>query len=218
MPGFRSLGELGAVDDVTVLVDSIGSIARARSRMAGLFLQSEADVWVTIDDDEYVAREGLAKLVAVCRETRGMVNAPSWMRQEKPAVSFMPFGDVVLEDVADAGVARWPRLRTGFGVVALHRDAVEKLAANAVPFRDETGGPYPDVFRELIVDGLWLGEDYSFCERACNAGIPIHLLRDVFVEHDGVGCMLSVRDGQLQAFRLLPDDVAPAPVTDSPKE
>ena len=178
--GLRTLGHAASLGEpIQMSINTAASVGRARSRMAGNFLASQADVWLTVDDDNWVDADTLRRLVDAARATRGAVAVPYWLRQTGARLSF----HVGVEPaITPEGLLTDAQLLFGFGVVALHRDAVSLTARAAPTFSDESGGPFPALFLEDVRDGLWIGEDFMFCHRARDAGVPLHLLLDAFCE------------------------------------
>lgn len=181
-PAFRTLGELQHVEPAMVVCDASGSIAQSRSRMAGRYLAAvkghpELDVWLTLDDDVFAERAVLARVIEAARSSRAIASVPYLLRDGRTA--------------SVAGLQRggegFLAASSGLGLVAMHRDAVERIAeAEGAPLVDDKGMRYPGIFRELVRDGVsWLGEDISFCVRAAAAGVPLHVLTDAPVCHAG---------------------------------
>src|SRR5208283_3456032 len=72
--GFRSLAEATARGEETQdYVSGAVLVTKARSKAAGLFLSSGADVWLTLDDDVFVDGGIIHRLLTACRETRAIV-------------------------------------------------------------------------------------------------------------------------------------------------
>lgn len=202
LPGFRCLGQAAKLEPVTLSINATGSIGRSRSCMAGVFLESGADTWLTVDDDNYAAADVLARAVLAARATRGIVAVPYWLRQQTPRLSFNAQEEprpVVVEGCELLSAAG---LLTGFGLVALHRSAVERVARDCPVFRDESGARFPAVFLEMIRGDLWIGEDYAFSYRAHDAGVPLYLLPGAWCEHDRLGCIIGMHEGKLAGRRV----------------
>ena len=166
-----------------------------------MFLRSDADVWLTVDDDNYADAGVLRRLVHAARATRSLVAAPSWLRVTPPRLSFLA-DNPTSRFVGNEMLLTAPRLLTGFGLCALHRDLVLAVAKDATTFRDENLGDFPALFLEMIRDGLWIGEDFSFCHRVHDTGFPLYLLANAFTEHAGIGCEVTMQDGALCARRV----------------
>lgn len=199
-PGVRTMGRLRAVEDkVTVWGSGATLVAKARSKASGLFLRSEADVWVTCDDDVECSAADVQKLVLAARATRAVVSAPCLLRGFKEAVANYALLEptartrVPLKEGQSATVLAVER--TGFGLVALHRDAVMAVAERAkyVTKGLQPGeAPYRALFLEYVdAEGEWISDDISFNVRARQAGVSVHVLADVEVSHAGRVCKLG---------------------------
>lgn len=179
-------------------------LAAGRSDMAGRFLTTKADVWVSCDDDAQADSLALRQLVEACRSTRGIVSAPCLQRgdperpptKDSPGLLNIRFWPPLLEGAAGIGVethdgfALCPIYSTGFGLVAVHREAVERMRAahpDLDTYDEETGRLIPALFFERLTgEGVlrrWQGEDMAFCARARDLTIAMHALVGVDVTH-----------------------------------
>jgi len=193
-PGVRTIGQLRRLlgEPAQVYVDGSTLITKGRSRAAGFFLRSDADVWVTVDDDVFASIDVLAQLIAVARHTRSMVAAPAILRSGKAFNFHRAFAPILrVADCAYAGVDE-----IGLGLAAIHRDFVEVLAKDA-PKVGTGASEFPALFLETVDDGTWIGEDVFFCRAAGRAGLPVHLLCNAPVEHFGRTAKV---DEQLRIF------------------
>jgi hypothetical protein len=191
-PGFRTVGQASRIGVQDAYVDGSTLITKARSRAAGKFLDSHADVWLTVDDDVFAEAEVLGRLVVAARATRGLVAAPCVLRDGRSVnvqVSRMSTTDTVV-------VAGLPLLTlygsVGFGLVAVHRAAVAALASNALWVgRDDGRRDYPALFLERVRGGQWVSDDVGFCLACQQHDVPMHLLLDAATEHAGMGCLMT---------------------------
>jgi hypothetical protein len=215
-PGLRTLGQLSRVCEYDLHVDGSTYITRARSVAVGHFLRSAHDVWLTVDDDVYVQEDVLRRVILACRATRGGIALP-YMNRDGHSMTFRkvsgptlwltrggvpvargldgvgvpPTGDTLPLRVVD---------RVGFGCVALHRDLVEALAADAPKFREKAlvgEVDCPALFLEGAQEGEWVGEDFYFSALAERAGRPLHVLLCAPCEHAGIAAMLD-DEGQIR--------------------
>jgi hypothetical protein len=188
---------------VHLAVEANGLLARSRSRQAGLASTSGADVWLTCDDDVYAPPDVVADLIHAARETRGMVAAPYWLRQTEPRTAFRFRGEPRFRSLGGVELVTADALHTGFGLVAMHLDVVRAVGRLVPWWHDETGGPYPAAFLEFVDDeGLWIGEDFAFCQRVHDAEQPLYLMLGAPVAHANWGCKLTARDGALFTSRF----------------
>lgn len=188
-PAFKTLAHLRAVEAYKLHVDASTYIDRARCVAAARFLESGADVWLTVDDDLEAHAEVLYALVNMCRERRGGIAVP-YVNRDGQSMTF--------RKVSGPTIACGPGLlrrvdRVGFGLVALHRDLVTKIAASVPHFResDLSALSCPALFVNGVDDGVWMGEDYSFSKLCEDAGHPLHVLLEAPAAHAGVWAMLD---------------------------
>lgn len=198
-PGFRTLGQLRRVAPYQAHVDASTYITRARCVAAGKFLNEhrDLDVWVTVDDDVYADETVLARLLTVCRATRGLVALPYLNRDGKSMTFRRALGPTVFVSPGGFPVRHVDRI--GMGCCAMHRSFIETLAASAASFENQC----PAIFLEGVTDvdpatgvGVWTGEDYWLCGLAERHDLPVLVLLDAPCEHEGKGAMLDT-DGQI---------------------
>jgi hypothetical protein len=177
-PGMRTLAALGTLGEpVAEFINAGAFITRGRSRAAGRFLTSKADVWVSCDDDVEADDQVVRRLVERCRSTVGLVVAPTVLRGRSTS-------DVVQHAAGEREGDLLPISRTAFGLVALHREAVLSVLPGAPIARDEEQGyEYPALFLERVEAGQWLHEDYAFCDLARSRGVPMHALLGALTRH-----------------------------------
>jgi hypothetical protein len=196
--GFRTIGSVAMPGiKCRVSVHAGSSIARSRSMAAGQFLSyDECDVWLSCDEDVLGDGTTTARLIAAARATRGVVSAPCWLRLSKdkpPKLNFTMLSDPHVTPCTDVGLlVSGDSLRTGFGLVAMHRSAIERMAKD-VPWPEDEQGRYPALFAEMVGE-RWIGEDFAFSVRAHKADVPISLLANVTTDHAGVRCTVRVDD------------------------
>lgn len=198
VPGIRTLGRLqylcakhDLASSLHIVLDGITRpIAKARSRSAGAFLRTEADVWVTVDDDIEVDTRTLASLVGLARHTEAVVAAPYLLKAYPPRTDVrLSYRKAVL-DPGNFGSPCARVDRTGFGIVAMHRRVVKALEC-MVPTVCEDDESFPVVFQDDVEDGAWVTEDFFFCALCEGADIPIRLLLEHPVWHAGLSMQLS---------------------------
>jgi hypothetical protein len=196
---FRTLASLSAIrEPIVTALHAPMRLAAGRSDMAGRFLDTSADVWVSCDDDAEADRFTCARLVDAARDTRGIVSAPCLQRgdpekpptKEGPGLLNVRFG-LVTPKVGD-GFALVPIHSTGFGLVAVHREVIETLCERfpELDTEDEDSGRrIPALFFERITGQAphrrWQGEDMAFCARARECALPMHALLGADVIHAG---------------------------------
>ena len=206
--GFRSLAEATARGEETQdYVSGAVLVTKARSKAAGLFLSSGADVWLTLDDDVFVDGGIIHRLLTACRETRAIVSAPCVLRSG----SAMNFGVLDHEVTESSAGLLAHATRTGLAAVAMHRDAVLAAAARE-PWVEDGGVRYPALFRETLdpiegsQDVTWTSEDYAFSDKARAVGVPIYLLLDAATDHAGRRSKVLGPEGPGGMLRVLVGD------------
>lgn len=202
VPGFRTLARLHRIaaadlmrfielDRDDVFVSATPLVAKARSRVCGLFLKSLADVWVTVDEDVDADEQALATLLRLTRDQVPLVVlAAMWLRdgsRMNVAVKSQEFPG------PDAGVGTdggaFPVLRGGLALAALPRVAVTRMVDRhpSLTFTDEVAGERcPALFLETLDGNVWNGEDVVFCDRARASGVSIWSFIHPGVTHAGM--------------------------------
>jgi hypothetical protein len=197
-PAVRTLAyELSSVCEAELVTDASTYIDRARCVMAGRFLASGHDVWLTCDDDVYADAEVLRTLILACRATKGGIAVP-YMNRDGRSMTFRrvkgPTKWLELGEVMKRAPVREVD-RVGFGLVALHRDLVLALAnlPSTKWFRESARSLVrcPHLFVNDVEDDTFIGEDYSFSKRAEDAGRPLLALLEAPAEHAGILGMLD---------------------------
>lgn len=167
VPACLSMHVLAELFDVALRVDGGATcIAKSRSRHLAAALESERDVWVSIDDDVTASPQTLAWLVeaVACAEPRVCV-APYLLRGVAGVASVEWSPVYVDRRLSRGGLARRAK-RAGFGLVAMNRAAMQAAALGAPTFVDDDGRRHSAAFLELLTDsGQWLGEDLAFFHR-----------------------------------------------------
>ena len=210
-PGFRTLGNLEhVVRGFEAWVDGSTYITRARSVATGHFLRSGHDVWLTVDDDVEADAHVLRQLIEGVRSTRHGI-ATAYVNRDGGSMTFRRVFGETRWLPCDVRAAVRSVDRVGFGLVVLHRDLVERLAADA-PYFSEVDRPNgitdcPALFLEGVQEGSWVGEDYYFSALCERAGRPLDLLLDAPVSHAGRLAMLDLEGaihvaGELDAREL----------------
>jgi hypothetical protein len=201
VPAIRCHAALSRLETVVSSLSGPSRLAWARSTTSGLFLASDADVWVSVDDDATADEMTLRPLLLACRDTRAIVSGPCLQRDPsgalQPNVRFPPRPPEVVQG---DGFALARLHATGFGLVAIHRDALQTIADAHPDLRaldSATGQECPALFLERLEGKAWQGEDLSFCHRARTAGVEIFALLDGDVEHAGQTMSLQLVDGEL---------------------
>lgn len=202
-PCFRTLARLRKLTGpLQLLADRATLIAKGRSRAAHTFLRrSDADVWITCDDDIEASEDDLKLLLSALRDPdSAIVIGPCAMRDdlrlnivaERRALRTTSEGTRLLEVTAG-----------GAALVGYKRSAIETMAGRFpelwyVNAPDDMG---IGLFLESIKDHHWTGEDMTFCARALQAGVRLESLVDTGITHAGVPAKID--DGWLTAPEAL---------------
>lgn len=182
-PCFRTLARLRVLaGELALSVDHGTLIAKARSRAARLFLESGADVWLTLDEDVDASANDVAMLLAAMTDA-DIVVAPMPIRDGSrlnvttAARSVRTVENVRLFAIDHGGVA----------LGAISRAAIVRMA-EVYPdliYTTEEGIEGIGLFLEAIIEHKYWGEDTMFCRRARFAGLRVEALLDARVVHMG---------------------------------
>jgi hypothetical protein len=174
-----NLQRLSSLEQVMLYHPFGTRLPQLRSRCAHAMLQSEADVWVMVDDDVATDAEVLRAMLAVARSPEHpTVILPCLVRGARGEERLnVEFGSAVIQDIAGQPVTRL--IRGGCGLMVVHRSALVQASSYAQLYRDDDGEVKRAFFRDILEsedvssDGgeRWLGEDLSFCARLSAAGV-----------------------------------------------
>jgi hypothetical protein len=187
-PAFRTLYRLRKlVGPMVFRTDRATLIAKARSRMTHSFLRdSDADVWVTIDDDIEANANDLKLMIGALRDPSSeVVIAPCAMRLDLRLNIWTD--DRKIRETSD-GVRLLEITGGGAALVGYKRKPLERMAA-AYPELWYCNAPDDigiGLFLETIRDHRWSGEDFEFCRRARGCGVRLESLVDTAILHAGV--------------------------------
>lgn len=176
------------IPDVEWILGTVGGdgVARSRNNLAQQFLLgTDCEDFVTIDVDIGFTRANFVRLLNSLTPARPVMGAlyaakqleHRWIKTDLPG-----------EEAGPDGIQRV--LETGTGLKGVKRSVFEKHIA-AFPeiqyFCDGSGGAVCkwDFFSMGVVNARYLSEDYYFDYRCRLLGIPVHVDRDVQVQHEG---------------------------------
>lgn len=168
-------------------------IGKARCLAASEFLASDADVWLSVDDDVSVSSDAIAAAVSQARAEPCLVVVPCLLRNTTASASSaapmvnLVAGPVSIRERAPSGGKVETVDAGGFGCFAVSRAVVEavrgKTVDGEVPAFTHEGRLVPALFRDEIIDRQWVTEDLAFCRRvaalnfrrwAVRVGVSIH--------------------------------------------
>lgn len=132
-------------------------IADARNKLAARFLASDSSDLVFIDSDLSWSADDLLKLAAFDTP----LVAGVYQRKSRAKIDFaVKFGPAISMDAQ--GLIAVERVGTGF--MRIRRDCLEKMVAAHPTLRMARDGTHA-LFDTSIVDGQFIGEDFTFCDR-----------------------------------------------------
>ena len=158
-------------------------IADARNKLVAKFLASAATDLVFIDSDISWQPEDLVKLVAQPQP----VVAGVYQRKSRAKIDFtVKFGPTIAMDASRLMEAE----RVGTGFLRLRRDCLQAMvAANpGLKLKNPTQPGDPNfyaLFDTTIVDGQFIGEDFSFCDRWRALGGKVFIDPSIALAHHG---------------------------------
>lgn len=176
-------------DRIDGFISVAGSLlSRQRNELVARFLDGDGDWLLMVDTDEVVRLESFDKLVDAAHD------------KDRPIVAGLYFGTLPTggliphpvphlyrhhHGAAVAPVLDYPRDEVieidacGTGAVLVHRSVFETIRDTA----DEHEGTDWCWFRDLPINGNWLGEDIYFCRRAKAAGFKLHAHTGAIFDH-----------------------------------
>lgn len=202
--GLRSL-----VDQVQLAHDAGGTvIGKVRSRAFHGALTSDADVWLSVDDDVDASPATLAWLLGAVDDSMPRICvAPCLLRRGDKAIANVELYETGIErhvvphginpEVVGAtalgstlGVVR-PIKGAGFALVAVNRAALECLRADwdipEMRYLDDDGVTRIALFHDQLEGGKWWGEDRSFFRRvAASKMVTVEALLTGETAHAGM--------------------------------
>lgn len=202
-----------------------GLLSRQRNEVVKTFLDHTTAEWLfMIDSDEQLSVQAFDKIVGTAHADLRPVVAglyfgtwpspgllpkpvPHLYRQADDGVSVVPVVDYRQDTVIEVDAV-------GTGCVMVHRSVLEAIRENA----DQHEGDAWCWFRDLPLNGLWLGEDLYFCRRIRSLGFPIHAHTGATLPHRRRYWLddrqfLAAREAAMQQIR--PDE-APETRPESP--
>lgn len=158
-------------------------ITMARNMLVDQFLKSDCTDLLFIDADVLADTDDILRLLA---QSAGKdITAGAYPRRRKDRMFFMDIYHNEQGDLEfDGSLLRIKRVGTGFMLIARH--VVEDLAQRAQKYLGQDGvGQVANVFEFRVLDGLFVGEDYAFCDTATSLGYKVWLDVDISLPHVG---------------------------------
>lgn len=198
LPAVRTIQRLRSLDECMLYHGASTTLPKARSRAAHAALAAlSADLWLMLDDDVETDLDTLSRLVAIARGGRVAV-LPCAVRSTRTDHRI----NVVWRDAlvhVEQGVSSRAVEAGGCGLMVVPRTALQRVINDyraELSYQDDDGQERVGVFAQMFVQRpaqprIWLGEDYSFCERVRASGIEIAAPIEGKSVHDGIGLSLA---------------------------
>lgn len=205
LPAVRVVARLQTLDSVALRIDAGATvIGKARSRAFHGFRESDADVWVSVDDDIDATQETLRWLV----EAVGYPNvagtppriciAPYMLRRgrEQTPTLAVELPRFVSERSLPSGGKVRNASAGGFGLVAMNRAAMHEIVEHVqfqlpeLRWLDDDEKDKLAVFHDLLAGLKWYGEDLSFFRRVPSS-VEVEALCTGHTSHAGDVANLS---------------------------
>ena len=164
-------------------VSGCSIITMARNMLVDQFLKSDCTELLFIDADVIPEVDDIMRLVA--QSTDKDVTAGMYPRRAKDKKFFLDFYLDENNDLEfDGAMMRADRVGTGFMLIRRH--VIETLAAKAQKYVGQDGvGQIANVFEFSMADGQFIGEDYTFCDKARAEGYTIWVDVEISLPHVG---------------------------------
>lgn len=164
-------------------VSGCSIITMARNMLVDQFLDSECTELLFIDSDVIAKPEDILRLMAQSGDKD--ITAGSYPRRAKDRKFFMDlYFDENNELEFDGAMMRIQRVGTGF--MLIRRNVIEHLAKKADKYLGQDGvGQVANVFEFSMLDGKFVGEDYTFCDKARAEGFKVWLDVEISLPHVG---------------------------------
>ena len=164
-------------------VSGCSIITMARNMLVDQFLDSECTELLFIDSDVIAKPEDILRLMAQSGDKD--ITAGSYPRRSKDKKFFMDlYFDENNELEFDGAMMRIQRVGTGFMLIRRH--VIEHLAKQADKYVGQDGvGMVANVFEFSMLDNKFVGEDYTFCDKARAEGYKVWLDVEISLPHVG---------------------------------
>ena len=164
-------------------VSGCSIITMARNMLVDQFLQSNCTELLFIDADVIPQPEDILRLVAQSGDKD--VTAGMYPRRAKDKKFFLDFFQDESGDLQfDGALMRANRVGTGFMLIQRH--VIETLADKAEKYLGQDGvGQVANVFEFSMLDGKFVGEDYTFCDKARAEGFKVWVDVEISLPHMG---------------------------------
>ena len=164
-------------------VSGCSIITMARNMLVDQFLQSDCTELLFIDADVIAKPEDVLRLVAQSGDKD--ITAGMYPRRAKDRKFFLDFFVSEENDLEfDGALMRANRVGTGF--MLIRRNVIEAVAQKSVKYLGQDGvGEIANVFEFSMLDGKFVGEDYTFCDKARDLGFKVWVDVEINLPHVG---------------------------------
>ena len=161
-------------------------ISKARNKLVSNFMSSDCTDLLFVDADVVINVEAVTRLLAL--STDKDVVAGTYPRRAADAKFFLDFylDEEKKLEFDENGLMRVESVATGFMLIRRH--VLEHMISTHPEWKYAGDGEGEDeyaVFDFLLVDGQYIGEDYTFCRRARAEGFKIYLDPMISLPHIG---------------------------------
>ena len=165
-------------------VSGCSIITMARNMLVDQFLKSDCTELLFIDADVIAQPEDILRLVAQSGDKD--VTAGMYPRRAKDRKFFLDFYLNDENDLEfDGALMRANRVGTGF--MLIRRNVIEAIADKSDKYLGQDGvGEVANVFEFSMLDGKFVGEDYTFCDKARAMGYKVWVDVEICLPHVGV--------------------------------
>lgn len=162
-------------------VEGQSHICVARDTLAGQFMATDCDRLIFIDGDIGFSRDDLARLL---RADRSLVSGLYPAKAPGMAWTFRTDSTAPATPVTPSGLT--PVRYAPCGFLSIERRVFDDLlAGGSCPGYGLHGQKLHHFFQSGVVDGVFLSEDYYFCELARRAGHPPFIDPAIRLRHIG---------------------------------
>lgn len=164
------------------IVKGSAIVTKARDEVLHLFLESDADRLLWIDDDMLWTVDDFLRLLAL--STRYDVIGASYAARKDPPTFYIKLNDENTIESDEHGMLKVEGMGLGFTMVRRH--VIEELVATKPKMRDQLSGKQmASVFRTDIYNGNFRGEDMAFFADVRELGYDVYLDPAIQLQHVG---------------------------------
>jgi hypothetical protein len=166
---------------VWACVEGISHISMARDLLAAQFLASGCDRLIFVDGDIGFTRADLQRLVVT---GKSLLSGMYPRKNPDKHWAFKTSSSGPEEPLSGKGVI--PVLYAPCGFLSIERRVFTDMAASgSCPQYSEQGNTLNHFFQSGVIDGVFLPEDYYFCELARRSGHPAFVDTAIRLRHIG---------------------------------